>query len=220
MHLPDCARILWRIACDLQHGLRQVDVGSLADWFAAVATGSAFIVAALAYRRDIQLRREAQARLVYSKPTTAKVIDAGEQVDPEGNIPMVITNGCHVVQGADGRWRTFAAEPLLRVRIVIHNGSAELVSRPKVYLVDEGYGVFLPHGEAELNPIDPATDFAQDFVVPNPHHPGQPALSTMLTFRDAHGAWWRRNGDDPVQSIAPLGEPHRTPTGRAWRPVR
>ena len=44
-----------------------ITAGSWPDWIAATFTSLAFVVAAVSYRRSVEVRREAQARLVYSK---------------------------------------------------------------------------------------------------------------------------------------------------------
>jgi hypothetical protein len=74
-------------------------MGTWPDWIAAIGTSFAFLVAAVAYFRDVKTRRESQARLVYTKLLTIKDHRAGELLEAlaEGATQGISSPGVRLV---------------------------------------------------------------------------------------------------------------------------
>jgi hypothetical protein len=118
--------------------------GSLPEWVAAVFTSLAFFIAARAYSRDVRIRREAQARLVYSKIPAHKAYGPGELFPVvandapvgvnDGSVALMLPSEPH--QQAMNR----AKVGVLQVTVIVSNGSDELIGPGKVQLVDTGRG--------------------------------------------------------------------------------
>ena len=74
-----------------------VTAGSWADWLAATGTSLAFVIAAVSYRRSVNLHRRDQARLVYSKMIDVKYFDPGSRLEILPNGARMGVNGGGVV---------------------------------------------------------------------------------------------------------------------------
>jgi hypothetical protein len=183
--------------------------GSWPEWVEAGFTSLAFVIAALSYRRSVNTRREAQARLVYSKITEIRFYEPGAQFDllPNGAQHGAPGGGAEIVQITDPesgsvKSRYLSVEPVGQVTAVIHNGSNELIGPAKLQLVDTGpKGVVFAEFAALTGVVEPESDHVLSFVFPNPHHPGQPGLGTTLIFRDSSGQWWRRYRAESIEAV-------------------
>jgi hypothetical protein len=74
-----------------------ITLGSWPDWIAAIFTSLAFVLAAGSYARSVRVRREAQARLVYSKITH---VQEHEPLAQFARLPTV----------PNRRWRIYSPE--------------------------------------------------------------------------------------------------------------
>lgn len=164
----------------------------------------AFLVAALAYRQSVHLRKESQARLVYAKITHITEFMQGETLDPLPNGAR-IGNGSTAVAylpDASGGSTPIATRPGLQATVKVHNGSAELISPIKVQIVDLGLNKIIDDTCIVTGgPVEPGSDYVVSFTVANSHYPGSPSIGAKLLFRDASGRWWSRYLMDPVEEV-------------------
>lgn len=198
--------------------LSEVGAGSWPDWAAAIGTTAAFLVAALAYRQSIFLRKESQARLVYAKITHIADFAPGETVDPLPNDAQ-IGNGSTALlyqHDASGITTPIAVKPAIQVTLKVHNGSDELISPIKIQMVDLGSRRVLDDTCIVTNgPVEPGTDYIVAFTIENNHYPGSPSIGVKILFRDATGRWWSRYQADPVEEVHDDPENYTyTPTER------
>src|SRR3954447_13449809 len=142
-----------------------ITAGSWPDWIAATFTSLAFVVAAVSYRRSVQVRREAQARLVYSKIQHIEFREAGEHFDllPHGAQAGNGTNGVVIITpavkaGVTPRSELLALVPVIEVTAVIHNGSDELVGPAKIQMVNVGRKQIYDTFSIMAGMIEPGTD--------------------------------------------------------------
>lgn len=176
--------------------------GSWPDWIAGIGTSLAFVLAALAYARDVKVRRGAQARLVYCKVTHVEAHVPGER------FPMLARGAqigygdarVQILRGGPGESEYLAAEPLMLLTVTVHNGSDELIGPARVMPIDTGHdkawGFSVP-----LGVIDPRGDGVVELTCSNPHYPGEPGVSAVVIFRDSVGQWWSRKGSEPVERV-------------------
>jgi len=198
--------------------IREVGSGTWPDWIGAIGTSLAFMVAAGSYFQSVRMRKESQARLIYSR-----VIDT-QHYEP-GDLFETLPGEARIGNGAQGVSFVFPSEPdepahylatvpIMQLTAVIHNGSKELIGPVKIQVVNTGakstYDSSLSFG-----PIEPESDYRVSFVLPNDVHPGQPSLGTTLLFRDASGQWWRRHLYEPIQAVH--DDPENTAPTRSER---
>lgn len=181
-----------------------VGPGTWPDWIAAIFTSLAFVVAAVSYAFAIKDRREAQARLVYSRVTHVEFIEAGAELEllPHG---AKIGNGFGTTiimpTRSEDKARGLALSPLGHVTAEIHNGSNELIGPARIQMVNGATGKAWDTFSISVAAIDPESSYVVDFTWPNELHPGQPSLGTTVIFRDATGRWWRRHMSEPIEHV-------------------
>ena len=183
----------------LGHAQRVVTWGSWPDWITAGFTSLAFVTAARSYARSVKIRREAQARLVYSKPIDVKHHDVGAELAllPHGATIGVCAGGTELVPPST----QLAMTPVTELTAVIHNGSKELIGPAKLQVVNTGREATYDTFAALVGVIDPESECTVTFTFPNSDYPGQPSLGTTVLFRDASGSWWRRHLAEPIESV-------------------
>lgn len=195
----------------------QITPGSWPDWIAALGTTAAFLVAAVSYYRSVEVRREEQARLVYSKIThhvehdplaEFEMLPNGAQVGAGGEGVGIVTPA---VTGGAARHLAFA--PVIQLTAVIHNGSKELIGPVKLQVVDTGLGTTYDTFSAIYGSVEPESELIVDFILCNVHHPGSPGLGTTVLFRDASGQWWRRHLAEPIERV------HNDPENYRYTPA-
>lgn len=206
--------------------LDKITLGSWPDWVAAIGTSLAFIVAAVSYARSVKVRREEQARLVYSKVIDVKHYKAGTELEllPNGAKRGALIGGGRtwtfaVPSSPDEKLRDVALAPVIQLTAVVHNGSKELIGPAKVQVVNIGrnnmgrkttYDTF----SVIVDVVDPESDYVVAFSWPNVDHAaGEPSLGTTLLFRDASGQWWRRHRAEPIEAV------HDDPENAAGTPA-
>jgi hypothetical protein len=184
--------------------LSEIGLGSWPDWVAAVGTTMAFGVAAQSYRHSVVLRRESQARLVFSKVVSIEYFEAGAILDPlphESRLGNGTAAVDYVPTGSFAQIIPTANRPVLQATVVVHNGSAELIGPVKIQMVDIGLGKVFEESSILATPVEPNSDFVVTFTLDNPHHPNQPSIGATIIFRDASGRWWRRHLLEPVEAV-------------------
>lgn len=197
-----------------------ITLGSWPDWVAAVGTSLAFIVAAFAYRRDVKVRRESQARLVYSKMVDYETFHVGAMFSTlaEGAV-----QGCNAPgtvefvfsEDPDVKAVLRTIVPAIRVVIDVHNLSDELIGPAKIQVVDTGREAILNDFCCLTGAIEPHSTYRCDFVFQNDRYPvGEPSLGTTVIFRDATGGWWRRHLSNLIEAV------HDDPENGAFTPAQ
>ncbi|MDF9874816.1 hypothetical protein [Cellulosimicrobium cellulans] len=186
----------------MTNALGAVGAGTWPDWIAALGTSLAFLVAALAYGRDVSWRRQAQARLVYAKISHLEFHDAGAVV------PMLahgagIGNGDArlAIAGGPGSQSNYVAlEPFAVVTVEIHNGSEELIGPVHVQALNTGMGEGWPFS-VPAGMVEPHSSTVVELTCTNRHYPGQPGVGVIIAFRDATSRWWYRQGIEPIERV-------------------
>jgi hypothetical protein len=193
------------------------------DLLATVVGLVALVIAAYTYRGNVRIKREEQARLVYSKITHREYHDCGAKFPLKPNDAR-FTNGSLGVQIrvnrdplAEHKELGIAIQPLIQVTAVIHNGSKELIGPARVQIVDVGKGKVMDEFSMRAHAVDPESDWIVDFTWINEIHPNQPSLETTLIFRDASGRWWRRHRSEPIERVHDDPE-NQGPTATECRP--
>ncbi len=177
------------------------------NWLATIGGLIALLIATNTYRRNGKIKREEQARLVYSKFTHV------EHHMPGTTFPL-LPNGASIGNGSPGmqivtnpdpdaeqKALGFAVAPLIQTTVIIHNGSKELIGPARVQMVNGGTGRTWDEFSISVGAIDPESDYVVDFTWINEVHPGQPSLATTVIFRDASGQWWRRHRAEPIEQV-------------------
>jgi len=167
----------------------------------------ALVIATSTYRRNGKIRREEQARLIYSKFTHV------EHHEP-GTLFSLLPNEARVGNGSPGmlivandepdaaqKSLGLAIAPLIQTTVLIHNGSKELIGPARVQMVNGGNGRVWDDFSISTSSVEPETDYIVNFTWVNEFHPGQPSLATTLIFRDASGQWWRRHSAEPIEMV-------------------
>jgi hypothetical protein len=164
-------------------------LGSWPDWIAAIFTSLAFVVAAFSYARNVKIRRESQARLVYSKLTHLVTHEPGATFDllPNG---ATVGNGLEgaviVTDPKTGRGQGLAIAPLLQVTAIIHNGSKELIGPARIQMVNAGRKMIYEAFAARPGAIDPESECIVNFYVRErrPSWPAVPRYDAGLPRRE------------------------------------
>ena len=182
-------------------------MGTWPDWIAAVGTSFAFLIAAVAYFRDVKTRRESQARLVYTRLLTIKDHRPGELLEAlaEGATQGISSASIRLVlppQTGTGKAALVSDDDTIRVTAAVRNASDELIGPVKLQLVDTGRQEVFNEFCLLTAYIEPGSEYVGDFVFVNPAGPGaQPALGTTVIFRDASGQWWRRHLAEAIERV-------------------
>lgn len=183
------------------HFIDGITPGSWPDWVAALGTSAAFLIAAIAYVREVRARRWAQARLVY-----VRLVDVSWH--PPGATVPLLAHGAGIGFG-DVPWLPVSGPPPITEQIVmaaagtvtaaVHNGSDELFGPAFVRALGRN-GPGVPWAfEVPAGATAPHSETVVELLCSNPHYPtGEPGIELEVTFRDAAGRWWRRRGFEPV----------------------
>lgn len=174
------------------------------NWLATIGGLVALFIAANTYRRNVRIKREEQARLVYSRLTHVNFYGSGEYFAMLPNGAQLGTaSGVQIAMPVDPSLKAsnLALAPVINVTAIVHNGSKELIGPVKVQMVNGGTDKIWADFSIQVDAIEPESDFVVDFVWPNEFDPGQPALATTLLFRDASGQWWRRHRAEPIERV-------------------
>lgn len=203
-------------------------LGSLAEWVTAaiaLVAGIAAIVALIlsgvanhharkaaaaadrsseltdqAYRDDVRVREEAQARLVYStlKIEVPVILEGGDVPNTyPPNTPFMVIDGMISARQPGVNSAAIATQNAQVVRVTMHNQSSEIISSIRVLLYDR-------RDRTELNPpyghvvLLPEETLDVDFITPHEQNRYEPEV----IFRDAAGNYWSRRGFDPIAALS------------------
>ena len=174
------------------------------NWLATIGGLIALSIATLTYRRNVRLKREEQARLIYSKTTDVELRNPGDRfpILPNGaqvgtGSPGVKINTLAALGGKGWRSESEALTSLLQATVVVHNGSKELIGPIRVEMLVSGKPITSSIGVAE---IEPETDFVLDFLWVSPPN-RVPSLESTILFRDSSAQWWRRQRSQPIERV-------------------
>lgn len=203
---------------------RDVDYGSLPQWLTLVlavilgyfsilgvrtATQS-YKISRDAYVEDVRTKKFAQARLVYGE--VVKVTDAKTSgttyvvstTDQDAELTQFLgTDGDTPIGVEIARMQgTFSVTPAAPVKIFVvsvHNDSIELISKVRATLRDGGTEIAGSVKSGRF--IPPGKTVQKVLIVPAEMAPA--AATVEVTFRDATGLFWRRDGAEPVAEVDP-----------------
>lgn len=187
---------------------------ALRNWLATIGGIIALLIAANTYRRNVRIRREEQARLVYSRVDEVTFHEAGADFPMSDKAGVGSGSGVAISPtSTPGHGRWLAGSPAIQVIAVVHNGSKELIGPVKVQMVNGGNGSIWDTFSIQLGAVEPESDKYFEFTWLNDFHPGQPSLETTVLFRDASGQWWRRHLAEPIERV------HDDPENAAHTPA-
>lgn len=167
----------------------------LRNWLATIGGLVALLIAANTYRRNVKMKREEQARLVYSSLGQWTTHDEGSDLRGFGGTDS--TTWAAITHDETRRWLT--REPAIHAVLIIHNKSKELIGPVRVRIIDRDENGYLTTFAATVDHVDPESDHLVDAVFPNPKHPTPPWMGTEVSFRDASGGWWKRTLTEPIE---------------------
>lgn len=179
---------------------------------AADAAAASNTLTAQAYRDDVRVRDEAQARLVYATLTDghAVTLEGGDVPRPYvSSTPILAIDGM-VSDQPGAHSRDIVTKHAQIVRVTVHNRSNEIISSIRISLFDRREGVEQSpaHGRVVLLPEE-----SQDVEFIAPY--GDALYEPDIIFRDATGKYWSRRGADP---IAPVPDRRRNELGLPTAP--
>jgi hypothetical protein len=162
----------------------------------------ALFIALATYVRNAKLRREEQARLVYSRPISVKFLRAGSEFTFGGGVAHgnFETTYRPDASGSSLVWLT-TLDPSIQLTAVIHNGSKELIGPVRVAVVNSDGSKTPKSLMVDIAAIEPESDHETTITWANETELDRPSLGTTVEFRDASGAWWRRALLNPIQRI-------------------
>lgn len=174
---------------------------------AARAAAQSNELTAQAYRDDVRVRDEAQARLVYATFSDGHLLtlEGGDVPKPyASSTPIVAIDGM-VSKQPGVNSQAIVTKNAQIVRVTVHNRSSEIISSIRVSLFDRRSHteVSPAHGRVVLLPEEIQD---MEFIAPCEDARYEPDI----VFRDATGKYWTRRGFDP---IAPLPDKRRKELG-------
>lgn len=160
---------------------------------AAEAAAASNELTAQAYRDDVRVRDEAQARLVYA------TLSAGHPVILGGTeVPKPWTHGAAFVplQGMVCEHESgvpYVGEDARTVVVCVQNRSDEIISSIRVTLFDDSEKIELSAAPGWIVLL-PDESVTFEFLVPF----GDTRYLPDIAFRDSTGKYWFRRGYDPI----------------------
>lgn len=180
---------------------------ALRNWVTTAGALIALLIAANTYRRNVKIKREEQARLIYSKFVHVAHRNPGDEFTVLLNNARMSNESIGYqllskTNPATGQWDlAIATAPLIQTTVVIHNGGKEFVGPLRVQMVNGGNMRAWDKFSNYVSEVEPESDYVVEFIWVNEFHPRQPALATTLIFRDASGQWWRRLRSEPIERV-------------------
>ncbi len=172
------------------------------NWLATLGGLIALAIALRTYWRNVRLKREEQARLVYAKVVHVIQYDKGDEIhfNAHGSTSGIAAAKYDVVLGAGGKPTFVAKESIIQPVLAVHNGSKELIGPLKIELVNRGKSTVYQNS-ALMALADPEVDTLVELTLTNDVAPGFPPLGARVIFRDASGSWWRRHLAEPIEPV-------------------
>lgn len=172
-----------------------ITLGSWPDWLAAICTAAAALVAAFSYRHSVRLRREAQARLVYSRLASYRTL--------AGNV-SVVRPGAFIISASAQeliatRQGLHTLQRVSKVDVHVHNDSAELIGPYRIQTrLKNGHEIHAMAADV-LRPNHIAT-WSIYFAPLDADDIS--AFDVVLQFRDASSRWWQRHSLGPIRPVS------------------
>jgi len=174
-------------------------------WVTGIGGLIALSVAVLTYRRNVRLKREESARLVYANVIREATYLAGSSFETKSKRgDLLFTTVTDIVartefpKGGRSRKRTVVvAKPLVRMTVVVRNGSKERIGPVYTHPFNRSTNRRIDFAP-EVYYIDPDSDAVVDVLFPLPKE-GQPEVGTTIVFRDSAGRWWKRHLAGPLK---------------------
>lgn len=191
------------------------------EWLVAFAGLVAVVIALRTYRHSVNVREREQARLVYAKVASVTSHYEGEVVEVANDgvyfeaVPQRWWGEMHDGHGNHQAVLQFDAH-VVRVVVEVHNGSDELVGPGRVILYTSRP---LLDNTSRVAVIEPGETKRLGFYMSVEAPGSQPGVRPILSFRDASGRWWVREGSDPIRPI-PTDPENGGPTAVERRGIR
>lgn len=175
-----------------------ITMGSWPDWLAAICTAAAALVAAFSYSHSVRLRREAQARLVYSRIDSYSTFGQDMTVVRRG--PFIISSSAQDLVVSRKGLHTLGK--VSKVDVHVHNDSPELIGPFRIRLGNQdGREIHTMYGDV-LRP-NHAAKWSVYFAPSEAS--GLSSVEAVLQFRDASSRWWQRHSLGAVRPV-PRGQ--------------
>ncbi len=193
------------------------------NWLGGIVGLIALWIAVLTYRRNVRIKREEQARLIYAEATQISHHPAGFPVANMNRLPHGATMGVGGksvpgIDPRDGQPGDVLPNAELQVTVTVFNESKEVVGPIRMQIVDPMRGTLHRYPSLEIQSIRPGESFIGEIRIDAVDQWSSAAPS--IVFRDAAGEWWRRTVFEPVEHIHddpanfPWNSPNRGPSAR------
>lgn len=162
----------------------------------------ALVIAVSTYLRNSKAKREAQARLVYSKIEIINTFDKDKEFLPTA--PGGISTSTGAATYSSNRLGGFlwnSVIPVYQAKVLVCNKSEELIGPVKVQMVNSGNGKTWETFSIIIGTIEPNSNSEVEFVWENEVFPNRFGLQPTIIFRDSNSSWWRRMGSEPIEKV-------------------
>ena len=170
------------------------------NWLATIGGLIALSVAVATYTRNVRMKREEAARLVYATVRHNLVYLPGKtfEVKLKPDDLLHAPNNPKVGFAEKGRkLEVQVNETVVRVTIIVHNASRERISPVFAHAFSRSAGEIVSEAPAVEN-VDPESTVTIEVIFAIPPA-GQPEVGVSLIFRDSSGRWWKRHLDGPLR---------------------
>lgn len=177
------------------------------NWITALGGLVALFVALSTYRANARIRRESQARFVYAKVLHYSDIAKDETFGSDSDDLEIQSATFEWIEDPDpyvlgtGSQVRKAVESLGYCRVLVKNGSEELIGPVKIQLADLETERLWPQIAVILPVLEPGESGTAILVWSRPPSGGDSDVTPVIVFRDASGRWWRRIGPHPIEHV-------------------
>jgi len=176
---------------------------ALRNTITAVGGLIALFIGVSTYRRNVKLKREEQARLVYATLNSVKYVEEGVAIHlhasgiPHSFRGITLETKRNQFSKLDDELTT---TPILIANLVVHNGSKELIGVSNLQLVNLDRSFIYPvRGIVPF--VSPESYMTIEVMTPRSSEETSLRLGATIAFSDASGQWWRRHLTQPVRAI-------------------
>ncbi|MFS0794581.1 hypothetical protein [Microbacterium sp. 1P10AE] len=167
---------------------------------AARLSAEANNLTASAYRDDVKVRTEAQARRVWSTLDGVYTITKGLDVYPPDNFRAFggeVGIEPNVMEGVNWGWKATADQT--QIQLTVHNQSDEVVGPIRAYVCDRQTLTLIDRTVIGFDePLLPGQTAKMCVVHRLEEHRG---FWPVIEYRDAAGVWWRRRHYEPIEQL-------------------
>lgn len=187
-------------AVNLTEWLGAPSAGAWPDWFAAVGTVAAFMVALVVYVRSQQDAKKSQARLVHAYVASVRSVSDGARPGFRTDEAVFVGEDDHFEYASndDGSLEAYALRSLLVVDVKVENNSDEIVTKVVSRLfVTNGEGHELDLELIDVPILVPRSSILRYaiFSYGDLGHGGKVAATS---FTDSSGRRWYRHERSPL----------------------